>query len=144
MFHPLYSVTKTTDRRMPQESFTETPSGHCTSVQNIPPLQSVMNVQQYEKCIYNQFSNYELDDLHIEATIHPPQINTVGGGGDTEEAQHHDAHHVAAAVSEIIDIIYYVPRIVYRWFSKEQSALYSLTLFLSSSPHKCCTGIALG
>ena len=43
-----------------------------------------------------------------------------------------------------IDIIHFIPGIVYRWVSKEQSALYSLTLFLCSLPRKCCTRVVLG
>ena len=38
-----------------------------------------------------------------------------------------------------IDIIYYVPGIAYHPFSKERFTLYSLTLFLCSVPHECCT-----
>ena len=39
----------------------------------------------------------------------------------------------------VIDIIYYIPGIVYRWFSKEQSVLYLLMLFLCSLLCQCRT-----
>jgi len=47
-----------------------------------------MNVQQYKKCIRNQFSSFEickLDNLHTEAMMFPLWINTYVVVVDTEE-----------------------------------------------------------
>jgi len=85
---------------------------------------------------FNMTSSYTWSPVHDTDLFHTYPICTIA----TELAY---IRHSCSSMLEYttIDIIYYVLRIVYRWFSKEQSALYSLTLFLCSSPRECCTSV---